>query len=307
MAQSFVDYVKDLWNSVFKSKENTAVYNEERKKLEDYLSEAAKAEQDSRLPDAPQYERMENAAVSDEEIEKRAKDELAGYESSSRSAIETENEALNKKYSEDKAAAQKSFYEKNAAVESAYSKAKEDSSNDSLKRGLARSSIALNKQYSLNENEAAAKTALASEINSKIEALDNEISALGVKREKAMNDFNIAYAAKLTTLINGLKDERETKKAEALKYNNSLTEKEHSAAVDKEMNESSLYTQSLNQKKLKNDLGDTTDYSANYSIMRTILSKLSPSEARKALAEDAIFKENLSERYYYMLYDEFGR
>lgn len=309
MAQNFVDYIKDLWNTAFKSKENTAVYEDERKKLEDYLAQVDGLPEKTQLPDAPEYEKMTVKEMSDEEIRTKAENELKDYYNTSKNSIDSEIEELEKKYEADKKEASLSMDSKNKSIADAYSSAKENVANDSLKRGLARSSIAINKQVELNDNEAKAKTAANSEYQDKIESINNEISNLSVKREKALNDFNIAYAAKLTTLINGLKDELEKKQTEALKYNNTLKEKEYFGVVSKAEKESDLYTASLNQKDKENALKNSSakDYALNYDKMRTLLSGLSASDAKNALINDAIFKANLNDYYYYKLYDEFAR
>lgn len=309
MAQNFVDYVKELWNAAFKSKENTAGYEEERKKLEEFLAQSEVLPEKTVLPDAPEYEKMTVQDLSDEEIKSAAQGKLQDYYNSSKNAIDSEIEALSKKYEQDKTSAVKNYSEKNESVGKLYADAKENTSNDSLKRGLARSSIAINKQAQLDESEAKAKDEIFKDYSDKIESLSNEISLLSVKREKALNDFNIAYAAKLTTSINELKNEMEEKKAEALKYNNTLKEKEYSQSVSKTEKESDLYSEALTQKEKENALKNSgsKDYEGIYNKMRSILSGLGSDKAKEAFLNDPIFKVNLNDYYYYKLYDEFAR
>lgn len=307
MAQNFVDYVKEIWSSIFTSKENAELYDSERKKLEEYLSQIDRLPEKQSLPDPVKYEKMTVEDVSDDDIRKKAESGLSEYKNNSQNAIESEISELEKNYLQQKSDAKKGYDEKNLSIEKAYSEAKENASNDSLKRGLARSSIAINNRHKLESGEAEYKSKVASEFQDKIASLDNEISSLNVKREKALNDFNIAYAAKLTTSINSLKEELEDKKAEALKYNNSLLEKEQNAAITKAEKESSLYNAALNQREKENELKANTDYEAVYQKMRTMLSALPKADAKNALKNDAIYSANLSDYYYYKLYDEFAR
>jgi hypothetical protein len=295
--------LSDYLDGTFGKKSKYAAEIEELQKLLASGGAAAKPA----LPDTPEYERMKADDTSDEQLSARAGEELSGYYNGSLTAIDGERDAAARKYEDDKKSAAAAYETAAAEAKSAYERARENASNDSLKRGLARSSIAVNKQYALGESEAAEISRIAKETAEKTADLDARISELDVKREKALNDFNIAYAAKLTTLINGLKDERAQSNAEALKYNNSLAEKEYSQKVDKTVKESDLYSDSLTQAQKEKDSAVKQNETAVYEKMRGILSGLSRSDAKKALTGDAIFKDNLSEYYYYMLYNEFGR
>ena len=143
--------------------------------------------------------------------------------------------------------------------------------------------------------------------------VDAKISELDVKRQKAMDDFDIAYTAKLTEEINKLRSEREKLKTEALKYNNSLTEKENKEKIDKAKAESDLYTEQLAQKKAEEKLaeGDTATkekrYQQIYTVLRDKLLTMSPQEAKQEITNNPIYSSYLSKPYYYKLFDEFGR
>ena len=262
------------------------------------------------LPETPKYDRLEYKAESDEEITSRAKGELAGYYNASKNGIDAEIESLRKKYEDEKTAANNAAKEQASAVYEAYGAAKESTAFDTLKRGLARSSIAALRSSALDEQAAKEAASVTEKLYSAVSEIDGKIADLGVKKEKALNDFNIAYASKLTGKISDLKSERDKKIAEALKYNNSLSESEYKAEIDRKMKESDLYQEALSQKKAENELKDGStsgDYVKVYERMRDVLGKLDPADARAAFVYDPIYRDNLNDYYYYRLYDEFGR
>lgn len=306
---AFTDFLKDLFGG---AKKSTDEYEAARRELESYVQENSRGPLPEKvtLPETPKYERLEYESKSDDELASQAEKELADYYNSGKNGIDAEIDALMKKYDARKTSAANSANEKTSSVYAAYSAAKENTANDVLKRGLARSSIAALRESELDESAAKEAAAISKQLYDTVNEIDGEIADLGVKREKALSDFNIAYASKLTAKIGDLKSERDKKLAEALKYNNSLSEKEYKQEVDRKSKESDLYTKALSQKKTENELkksGGNGDYSATYERMRNALSKLDPSDARKAFAYDPIYRDNLNDYYYYKLYDEFGR
>lgn len=274
----------------------------------------------TRFPEKPDlgenvsYERMEYDVLSDDEINENAKNSLKEYENSSIKAIEDGIDGLNKKYESDKVTNTENYEKGKSETQDAYEKARQTTSDDMLKRGLARSSIAVEKVSSLNKSEAEALAGQAEKYQNEINAIDSEINALESKRQDALNDFNIAYTVKLTNEINSLKAERNEKETAALKYNNSLAEKEYQEKIKKAEAESSLYTEALNQKTKENAIEkDVSSKAQNeiyrqvYELLRANLEAMSIPEAKKAILENPIYKNNLSTAYYYKLYDEFGR
>ena len=302
-----IDFIKDLFSG---GKKKTDEYDAARAELDKYIKENGSGglPKKEELPSVPKYERLEYDRSTDEQLKDRAEKELADYYSSGTKAVEKEIDELKRKYESDKTSASKSAEDKTAALYSAYADAKEKTAADVLKRGLARSSIAVLRQSELDENAASGASKIANELYGRIGELDEKISELGAVREKALNDFNISYASKLSGMISDLKDERDKKMSEAVKYNNSLSEKEYKAEIDRKSKESDLYGEALSHRKLENELREAEyGYGEIYSKMRAVLKALDPKEAREMLVKDPVFRENLNERYYYMLYDEFGR
>lgn len=314
MAGSAFDYVKNLWNSMTNASENKTKYDKDRESLENFMKEQEKlygAPEKPKLPDVPDYDKIDYKPPTDEELKKQAEAGLKEQEILGKNSIEKEIEELNKKYNKDKDTLASSKEQKSVETVKAYEDAAESTDNDVLKRGIARSSIAANQKSELEKSKAETLSRISDKYLGEISSIDSEINGLGAKREKALNDFNIAYAAKLTEKINELTGTREKKIEDALKYNNTITEKQSDAEIDKIMKESDLYNDLLNQREKENGMSGSKDspamYKANYGEMKKLLKGMNPIEARDAILKDSLFKDNLDSYYYYMLVDEFGR
>ncbi len=94
----------------------------------------------------------------------------------------------------------------------------------------------------------------------------------------------------------------------------SSAEKENKYAIDKAKAESDLYTESLAQQKEENKLKENLDaptqdkiYQQVYSLLRDKLLTMGAADAREEVVKNPIYRQYLSDAYYYKLYDEFGR
>lgn len=266
------------------------------------------------LGDGITYDRIEYDAPSDEEIEKRAQDSLKEYEQAGVSSIENEIAALLEKYTSDKNVNTAAYESTLKSLNDAYQSAIEAANNDALKRGLARSSIALNTTAAINSEKADKAAAAAAEYNRQDADLTSKINGLEVERQKAMDEFNISYTAKLTEEINKLKEQREELKNEAIKYNNTLAEKKENERIEREKAESDLYSEALSQAKAERDLTDNpgvaeqdSRYQQIYTLLRDKLLTMSAQEAQNEVRNNSIYRAYLSDAYFYKLYDEFAR
>ena len=292
------DYIRETWSSLKNGKSNKNKKDEVTEEIENFISGYGKNQlpEKPRLPDVPEYERMEYDAPTDDAIGETAKKELESYKAQGESGIEKEIAALEKKYAK-------------KSVELGYEAAKRNTDSDMLKRGLARSSIAALSKAEIESEEASAKAGLDASLSRELNEISGKLGELSAKREEALNDFNLAYASKLTQRITELKSERDKKVAEALKYNNTLAEKEHGAKVDKQMKESELYNDALSQKKKENELSGITesDYPNIYSQIAQKLRGLNAHDARDIVLNNPSVRKSLNNTYYYKLYDEFCR
>lgn len=304
----FIEFVKSLFGS--KKTGNG---------LDELKAEIAKLEGETQqtgrpgLPDAPKYDRVDYTPPDDDALAERAREELKEWELASKNAVENQAETAKEALEKQKSATADKAASQQKAVDTAYDRADKQTSDDVLKRGVARSSIAVNRMADLSEARAGEQAAVRKAYADAVAGIETELGGLEAKRQQALDQFNIALAAKLSTRIDQLKDERAERQAEALKYNNSLTEKEAAYEIDKAMKESDLYSEQLSQtekeKELEKKYGTETEkrYRAAYEKMRDTLGGLSKSEAKALVRDDPFFADNLSQYWFYKLYDEFGR
>ena len=312
MANKGVDYLREMVDSLINGKEN-------KKKKQDAISEIDKildAAENSviperpKLPDTPTYDRLEYNAPTDEELRQSAENELSDYKNKGTSGIDSEIETKKNKYEEDLSSAAAIKDEAERKTQEAYAAAVKNTDSDMLKRGIARSSIAANKRAALESESAETTSRLNEDYAKKVSEISEKISSLRFEREKALNDFNISYAAKLSERISELSAERDKKTAEALKYNNSLTEKEYGEKVDKEMKESDLYSEALSQKEKEEKLGEASggNYGKVYAAIADKLISLNVNDARDIVLNNPRVRGAVGNTYYYYrLYDEFCR
>lgn len=260
------------------------------------------------------YQRLEYDAPSDEEISESAEKSLESYRKSGLSSIENEIESEKDKYGADKVALTGARDKTLSAVEDAYTAAKDALDSDVIKRGLARSSIAVAQSGALAGKRAAKSAQAHSDYESAIADIDSKLSELSVKRQKAIDDFNVAYTAKLTETINELSDKRTKLATEAMKYNNTLAEKENEEEIARAKAEESIYSQALANAQKEGAITDDPGSVANqrvygeiYKVMREYLASMAPSAAYEEMKNNPLYRSSLSDAYYYKLYDEFAR
>lgn len=306
--------LKKAWDNAFTTRQEKNAGGQGLEELKKEIEEAGlnalpdKAE----LPDLPEYEFMEKDKTSDTELADKASSALKGYENQTLKGIEESVKTAAEKLERDKKTAAESKEKTINEIQGSYDRARAETENDALKRGLARSSIAINRVADVESGRAKAVTDTEAGYAAALQQLDGEINGLAVKRQEAINDFNITLAVKLQEKIDELKKQRDDTNKEALKYNNSLEEKRAKEEADKLKTESDLYSQALTQKQKENELknsGAVSDsaYRSNYEKMDALLSSMNRSDAAKLLKEDTFFRDNLSDYLYYKLYSAYAR
>ena len=142
-------------------------------------------------------------------------------ESIEESAAKAAETAEKKKTAVSEAAA-----EKQAAVDGYYDDRRKQAESEALRRGLARSSVIMNRIEEYDKGRHDEKLTLEQKLTTALSDLDKEIETLAAQREKALLSADSAYAADLAKEIKSLTDDRYKKVVEAIKYNNTVMEKE---------------------------------------------------------------------------------
>lgn len=263
-----------------------------------------------RLPQT-RLDNMEYTPATDAEIADAAKTELDESRRKGEQAVRDKNAEEAKTFS-----AQRENYEKalSGALDSLarrYDAAVESANNDAVKRGLARSSIAAVNRGEIESEYLKQNTEIAETYGKKLSELDAEISALDGKLKTALDDFNLSYATRLDARINELKAERDRKTESVIKYNNEVRQKQAKLDEDRARAEAELYAQELKNKKASTNINDVSAaerdkiYRSVYDAMDKFLSGMDVQQARIELLNHTVYREHLSDYYYYRLYDKY--
>lgn len=290
-------------------------YSSQRDKLADEIGELETVTMTVNKPELPKVtlQEKEYDPPSDAQLRDSATAALADYKRQNENAIRANSAAEESSLSSQRTAVEKQLGERIAELDNAYAEAARRVDNDVIKRGLGRSSIAVNSKQQL-ESERLGKTAeLQSAIGGKIAELDSAIASISDKLKTALNDFNLTYAAKLNEKLEGLKAERTKKIDEVTEYNNNIRAKQAALDIDREKAESSLYNDAIKQRGEISSMDYLSDkerdaiYKDVYNKLDAFLGSMSKSDAKHEIQSYSIYREHLSNKYFYMLYDKYGR
>lgn len=279
---NFLDYLKSLFGSSKKSS------NSSMDELKDYIEDLKKQ---NGLAQAPSYERKEPDVMTDEEIKAQAEQELTDYYNQNKNKIEEDYKQKTSAKKDDAVSLTDKLESKLNDLSEDYKEKEKDAHNDSIKQGIARSSIARNTEKQLKEEKNLTETGLKNEYAKKIEDVNEQIEELNRKRQDALNSLNVSYATRLAEKTQKLTEERDKILEEALEYNNKLSQQEYQDRLEAQNNGSALNGDFIKDVYVKAD---------------ELLSKMDPADARDAVLNDTALKEYLNDYYYYKLYDRYA-
>lgn len=294
-------------------------YSDERSALEDEIKQlesaaiaSSGAAGKTTLPNT-RLKQLEYDAPSDADINAAAQDKLSQFRTDTVNNIKSNSEANEKELNSKRAAYAAQLDSELASLDKSYAAAAENIDNDVLRRGLGRSSIAIGQKEELENEYMKLRKGVGSDYGGKIADLDAEINSVSAKLAKALDDFNIAYAAKLNETVNELKKERAEKIEEIEKYNNDIRYKQAKLDESKAKTESKLYSDALDQQSKANSTNtlsaDKQDelYKSVYDKLDAFLGSMSPEDARLEINNHSFYRQHLSGYYYYKLLDKYGR
>ena len=227
----------------------------------------------------------------------RAEAELAGYRAEGRADIESDAEARRRSAYEKKADAGRTLKSEERAIADDYESALGSYGSEMARRGLARSSVAAEGAAAIEKGRADALSSARSARAAADAEADSELRALEADMQKALNAFDIAYAARLTERIAELTSEREEREAEAIKYENRLKEKEYD--IMREVTDGDYET--VKKGEVPSSLLDIYN-EERYEAVNKYLSGLDPEEAESVVRNDPFIRDSVSDYWYYMLY-----
>ena len=280
----------------------------EIEKLETPGWSATKTDLPKTTLDEIKYERP-----TDEALGKTAESELSSYKTEGEKSVRDSAEAQNQALVDKRDAYATSRDGEVSALDEQYRSAVRAVDNDVVRRGLARSSIAVVERAELEREYLSRNADIASSYGKKLAELDGEIAAYDSKLKKALDDFNLAYAAKLNQRITELKTERDKKEQEVLKYNNEVKKSQAKLDSDRAKDEYALYKAALDIEQQQNSMSGLPServnetYKAIYDAMDKFLGSMDKDDAMVELLNHSLYRQHLSNYYYNRLLDKYGR
>lgn len=250
-------------------------------------------------------QKIDYKAPSQDEVLSKAQNSLNDYKSNSIDSINNKYNLQNSQI--DKSINNLKLNEKvqKANIENAYSQVKEKASNDAIKRGLARSSIIVNKLSDYDNKMINDLEVLSNETSNKINSLNTQKNTLELEKSNALKSFDIEYAIKLQDKINSINEDIAKNEESAIKYNNQITELETkwNKEVEKENNDREM---DMADFIAKNSIFTVNNIKRNekYGIAKEYFNQLDKQTAIAELESNSAYKENLGDTLYDQLLRE---
>ena len=272
-------------------------------------------------PLQPRLERKQGDDRTDEQIRDAAAANLKESEQTGRRAIDSMIEEADSLLRNNRNTEEQRARELLGQIETAFGQAQRNADNDALRRGLARSSIAHNRSADIQTAGAEARRDAVAQNLDNLAQIDNQLDGLTAKRERALNDFDIAHAARLTQEINNLTDARTRANNEAMAFNNRaaadearMVNDERRLEMDSQLNQSRLQNEALNRERLQDELNATRNAAERRRLQEELfastfreLEDMSRRDARNEIRNNLILREQLTPSQFFRLYDRFGR
>lgn len=237
------------------------------------------------------FEKMTYEEPDDDELMKKAKKSVADKFDAKKVKAETSANDKKKTLSEALANIANDVEKQKIDAEYAYNKAKTETENSALKRGVARSSMA---QIALNE----VITALADKLVSiddaakaRADKLNADKDAIDADLKSRLDSIDEERSAAEETAFDKLKKEAEDRRKEALKYNNTLEEKKKEIELKTFDSKTQAEIAQIKKDYDKKKLAVALDY---------YLSFTDPAAAFKEYVADDKIKDYLGDYYEYL-------
>lgn len=164
-------------------------------------------------------------APTDEEIIKTATEEEKANTARKKQAAEAVAEEKKAALDLQKAGYENYAKESEKRISDSYETAKNNASDEAIKRGIARSSIISEQLKDFDEAKIKDVENAYATAREKIAEADEKIVSLTEELSKAVASYDMEEAVKINERINALKEERTKKQNEVTEYNNALKEK----------------------------------------------------------------------------------
>ena len=244
--------------------------------------------------DELKLERKTFTAPSTEEIQSIAEDSLKEYKLSGIDKIKTDYASKISDLNQKETQNQQNLTSQKSQLKGVYEGLKQDASNDSIKQGLARSSIIVNVLDAFDKEMLDTYSKLDSEYNSQFKKLQEEKSLLESQKKNALDAFDISYASKLNDKIEEINASIEKKQKEVEDYNKAIEkqEKQFKETQEKENQELMDFINLYGKETL-----DRVKQQEKYNIAYAYFMNMDKNEALAELLNNSVYKDELGKFY----------
>jgi len=251
-------------------------------------------------------QKMEYSEPTDEKISENAINALNDYKTSSIENIESSADVEKANLDASKDTLSENAESQIKQSESIYAKAKDNTEKDAIRRGLARSSIVINKLDAFTKAQIDDYKAINENLTDSLSKIESDIANLEIKKQNSLNNFNITYAIKLNEKITALKADEEEKQEEVIKYNNQIAEKEaeyeNAQKAAQEKTYAAEWERQLKLAEYQNKYGSTPASekieAEKYALALNYFNSISKEQALSELNSNPTFKAELGNSYF---------
>ena len=177
-------------------------------------------------PSEPDYERLEVPEIDESAIKAEVEESEKGATESAKNTAKLESEVKKEAKEAEIEAIKESAEDEKKSINEIYDEYKVNVENDAIKRGLARSSVALLQMDNVESSRAEALSNLAGKLSGDIQKIESEIINLQEELEITLNNLDLELAGKINEKIAEKVEKLEKKRAEAIEFNNKVSEME---------------------------------------------------------------------------------
>lgn len=192
----------------------------------------------------------------------------------------------------------KSAEEKSEAINKIYSDSINETENQALKRGLARSSIIIGELSNLEASKANELSSILKELDNNLTNNEKEIANLEKEKDLALSNLDIEYAIELDEKINDLTEDYNKAKQDAIEFNNNVHKLQAEYKLDLEKQKQNKQKQ-LTELESKYGIEYTKDLIANeqFYYLKNYFSTLDKNKAISMFLTNKEFKNILGDKY----------
>ena len=298
---SFVD--GNIATNFMTQEERKRYMMSELERLKNEWDEETKVE----IPEEKKYDRKEYLQVDRAGVKNDVEQSMSGEFISGVNVLKADNDKKVGEKQTDIDEEKTDISQESARIHNEYEKEREDSANDMIKRGIARSSIAQGEQERLVGAEEEDLRLAKEKSEVKIKGLELEIALLRGELQSDLSALKISHATKVQTKIDSILKKIDEENAKILEYNNEMEKREQADKKEIARLQSNAlaekYKLARNEARYGYSGAKKDNYLQRLSIARDYFSRLSKEQALAELKANEKLYDYLG-LYYNRLHSE---